>query len=267
MSESFEEFVRNGAKARLADGKLSVCMVLRQVQTVEMVRAVKACGFDSLYIDFEHGRISREAATQICAAALDIGVTPLVRVPKLESDVVSFVLDGGAMGIIFPHIDTPEMARAAVSVCKYKPMGTRGFNNAIPQLGYRSWPGVDVSKVLNDQTMVICQVESGECLNNIDEIAAVDGVDILFIGACDLSADLGIEGQLDHPLIEQAYQATINACTKYGKYCGIGGFPARQDLMKKYVEMGGRFVSAGSDQDFMINGAKTRAEFIHALKP
>ncbi|WP_316980343.1 HpcH/HpaI aldolase family protein [Shumkonia mesophila] len=265
MSESFADFARNLTKMRLASGKLSVCMSFRQFENVEMVRAVKACGYDSLYVDLEHGRVSPQAAAQICATALDVGVAPLVRVPKIQSDLVGFVLDGGAMGIIFPHIDTPELARAAVAACKYPPKGHRGFNSAIPQTGYRKWPAVEVREVLNNETLVICQVESGECVENINEIAAVDGVDILFIGTNDLCADLGIDGQLDSPEVEHAYRATIDACKKYGKYCGVGGFSGREDLIKKYIEMGGRFISAGADQAFFMGGARKRAEFIKSI--
>ncbi len=267
MSESLEEFVRNRSKARLADGRLSICVTFRQMQSVEMVRAAKACGYDSLYVDHEHGSVPLEATRQICAAALDIGITALVRVPKIESDLVGHVLDGGAMGVIFPHIDTPELAKRAVEVCKYPPTGRRGVNNSIPQFGYRKWPGVDMRAVLNKETWVVCQVESGECVSNIDAIAAVEGVDILFVGTNDLCADLGIDGQLDHPQVEHAYQATIAACKKHGKVCGIGGLAAREDLLKKYIDMGGRFVAAGADQAFFEAGARKRAQFIQSLQP
>ena len=265
MTDSFEGFVRNRTKALLAQGRLSLCITLRQVRSVEIVRMVAACGYDSLYVDLEHGNVPPEAAVQICTTALDVGVTALARLPGHDPNLAAQILDGGAMGLIFPHVNTAQEARAVVAACKYPPLGYRSVSGSIPQMGFRQWPGVDTGAILNEQMLIIVQVETGQAVENVDAIAAVEGVDILLIGTNDLCADLGIHGQLDSPQVDHAYRATIAACNKHGKVCGVGGLASSEMLIRKYVDLGGRFISAGTEQDFLLAGARQRAAFVKTL--
>src|SRR5690606_31881598 len=115
----------NSAKQRMLAGELVICMGLRQARSVDIAPIVGACGFDALYIDMEHSPVSIETVSAICTAAVGFGVTPLVRVPGHDSEHLSRALDGGAMGIIVPHVDTAEQARAMVRMGKYPPVGHR----------------------------------------------------------------------------------------------------------------------------------------------
>jgi 2-keto-3-deoxy-L-rhamnonate aldolase RhmA len=119
---------------------------------------------------------------------------------------------------------------------------------------------------MNDATMVIVQLESAAALEAIEKIVSVDGVDMVLIGTNDFLADLGHPGEYDHPKVHEAYERTIAACRKFGKNAGVGGLGSRADLVKKYVAMGARFVSTGTDLGFLLGAATERAKQVRDLK-
>jgi 2-keto-3-deoxy-L-rhamnonate aldolase RhmA len=114
--------------------------------------------------------------------------------------------------------------------------------------------------------MVIVQFESAAALERAEEIVAVAGVDIVLMGVNDLLADLGFPGQYDHPCVLEAYARTIAACRKHGKHCGVGGLVSRPDLVEKFVRMGARYVSTGTDLAFLLGAAGARARQIKDIK-
>lgn len=235
-------------------------MVVRLVQSVEIVNIAKSCGFDALYVDLEHSSFSLQAAAQICVAALDAGVAPLVRVPTHGPEYVSRVLDGGALGVIAPHVNSADEAREVVRNAKFPPLGNRSVTVGLPHLRFTSWEPLAARQALNDATVVITMIETPEALSHVEEIAAVDGVDILMIGTNDLCAELGIDGQFDHPLVADAYARLIRACQLHGKTAGVGGLAGRPDLIAQMVANGARFVSAGADLSFVLAGGKAAAK-------
>src|SRR5262249_6948961 len=149
---------------------------------------------------------------QICMAALDAGIAPFVRVPANTPDYIARVLDGGALGVIAPHIGSAEEARQVVKAAKYPPLRERSNAGTLPHLHFRSFPAAEANAVLNDATMVIVQFENGAALARTDEIIAVEGVDMVLIGLNDLLADWGIPGQYDDPRVREAYGKVIAAC-------------------------------------------------------
>lgn len=261
-----KELVVNNVKTRLENDEVAVSMVVRLVQGVEIASIAKASGFDSLYVDLEHCSFSLETTSQICIASLLAGITPFVRVPNLEAEYVSRVLDGGALGVIAPHITSAGDAEKVVRNAKFPPRGNRSVTVGIPHLGFRPWPAEAARIALNDATMVVAMIESRDGLRNVDEIAAVDGVDILLIGTNDLCADLGIDGQFDHQHVADAYRRTIEACAKHGKTTGIGGLASKPKLIEQFVKLGARYVSSGADLTFLLAGAKDRAASVRAFQ-
>ena len=173
--------------------------------------------------------------------------------------------NGGAMGIIVPHVEDAETARRAVAAAKYPPLGTRSVATLIPQLRAERWPAREAQAVINEDTSVIAMIESRAGLENVEAIAAVNGVDVLFIGTNDLCVDLGMPGQFDDPQVDAAYRRVIAAARGHGKPAGIGGLATRPDLMARYVAMGARFISVGSDVSFMLTAARQAAETLRAL--
>ncbi len=158
-------------------------------------------------------------------------------------------------------------ARTVVAAAKYPPIGERGLSGALPHLQFRSFPAAEALPALNDATMVIVQFESAASLAAMEEIAAVEGVDMVLIGTNDLMADLGIPGQYDHPKVRDAYERTIAACRKHGKHVGVGGFGSRPDLIEQYVRLGGRYVSTGTDLAFLMAACTQRAKQVRDIKP
>jgi 2-keto-3-deoxy-L-rhamnonate aldolase RhmA len=260
------DIARNSVKEKLARGEVVASMTVRLVPGVEIVRIAKSAGFDTLYIDLEHSSLSLQATSQISIMALEAGIPALVRVPANTPEYISRVLDGGALGVIAPGVRSAAEARAVVAAAKYPPLGERGFGGGLPHLQYRTFPATEALPAMNDAIMVVVQFESAAALAAMEEIVAVPGVDMVMIGTNDLLADLGLPGQYDHPKIEEAYSKTIKACRAHGKHVGIGGFGTRPDLVEKYVKMGGRYVSTGTDLAFLIAECAKRAKQVKDLK-
>jgi len=257
--------IPNKVRERLAAGQLALGMALRQARTVEIGRVLAACGYDFAFLDMEHNTMGIDTAAQIAVACHDAGVTPLVRVPGYEHYLATRLLDAGAMGIVFPHVDTAEHARELVSNCKYPPMGHRSLGGPMAQLGFRPYPRAESTALVNRETLLVMMLETPEAIASADAIAAVPGVDVLLIGTNDLTLEMGIAGQYDDPKIVHAYDTVIAACAKHGKHPGMGGI-YDHPTMEKYVKKGARFVLGGSDISFIMAAGQARAEFLRAIK-
>jgi len=258
--------VRNSVKEKLQRGEVVASITVRLVPGVEVVRIAKSAGFDSLYIDLEHSSFSMQTTSQLCIMALEADLPAFVRVPANTPEYLSRVLDGGALGVIAPGVRSAAEARAVVAAAKYPPIGERGLSGALPQLGFRSVPAARALPALNAATTVMVQFESAASLAAMDEIVAVEGVDMVMIGSNDLLADLGIAGEYDHPKLADAYQRTIAACARRGKHVGVGGLASRPDLVEKFVKMGARYVSTGTDLGFLMAESQRRAKQVKDIK-
>jgi 2-keto-3-deoxy-L-rhamnonate aldolase RhmA len=256
----------NPLKDKLARGEVAASMTVRLVSSVEIVRIAKTAGFDAIYIDLEHSAFSIETTTQISVMALEAGIPALVRVPARTPEIIQRVLDGGALGVIAPGIRSAGEARAVVAAAKYPPIGARGLSTGLAHLGFRSVPAAEALPRMNQATMVIVQFESAAALAAVEEIVAVDGVDLVLIGTNDFLADLGRPGEYDHPKVHEVYERTIAACRRCGKHVGVGGLGSRPDLVQKYVAMGARFVSTGTDLGFLLAACTERAKQVRNLK-
>ena len=258
--------MKNQVKEKLARGELVSSMTVRLVAGVEIVRIAKAAGFDSLYIDLEHSSFTIHAAAQISLMALEAGIPAFVRVPANTPEYISRVLDAGALGVIAPGVSSAAEARAVVAAAKYPPLGVRGVAPGLPHFEYRPLPAAEALPAMNRATMVIVQLESAAALAALEEIVAVDGVDLVLIGSNDLLADVGLAGQYDHPKLREAYERTIAACRRRGKHVGIGGLGTRPDLVEKLVQLGARYVSTGTDLAFLMAECTRRARQVKELK-
>jgi 4-hydroxy-2-oxoheptanedioate aldolase len=252
---------RNPARERLARGELSLGMGLRQARTVDIAAAMTSAGYDWLFIDLEHGTMPLDTAVQISVAALSAGISPLVRVPFRQYALATRALDGGALGIVMPHVDTAEEARAVVDHLKYPPMGHRSVAGAMAYFGFRATRMAEATATMNAETLVVVMLETPQAIANADAIAAVKGVDVLLIGTNDLMMELGHPGELGHPEAVRAYEQVIAACRKHGKWPGMGGAYA-EELMAKYIAMGMRMVLAGNDFGMMMAAATRCAKFL-----
>jgi 2-keto-3-deoxy-L-rhamnonate aldolase RhmA len=249
--------IANRAKERLAAGQLALGMGLRQARTVDIGRVLAACGFDFAFIDMEHNTMGIDTAAQLAVACHDAGVTPLVRVPGYEHHLATRLLDAGAMGIVFPHVDSAEHARQLVSNCKYPPMGHRSLGGPVAQLGFRGYPRAESTEAVNRDTLLVMMLETPEAIDRADQIAAVPGVD--------LTLEMGIPGKYDDLAVVRAYDKVVAACKAHGTYPGMGGI-YDHPTMEKYIKMGARFILGGSDISFLMAGAQARASFLRGLE-
>lgn len=254
----------NPAKHRLGQGQLALGFNLRQSRTVDIAVIARSCGYDWIFIDMEHGSFDLDIVAQISVAALGAGIAPIVRVPGHEHHHATRVLDSGALGVIVPHVDTPEQARRIADQCRFPPNGRRSIPGGLPQLGFQALPLAQAMATVDAATLLVVMLETEEAIANADAIAQVPGIDILLIGSSDLCADMGIAGQFDHPRLHGAYDRAIAAARSHGKHVGMGGV-YDEAIMAQLIGKGARFIMGGSDLAFMMTGARKRAEFLRAL--
>lgn len=233
-------------------------------RTPAIARIAANCGFHWLFIDLEHGPTSFEVASQICVAALDAGITPVVRVPEISSAWIGRALDGGAVGIVVPHIDFVADARKAVDAARYPPAGSRSLSGLLPQFGYRALPAREQMERSEALTFLIGIIETKEAIAAIDRIAAVPGLDALQVGTSDLSVSLEVAGELDHPKVQDAVRRTIEACARHGKVVCVGG-AYRPDWLELYAGMGVRMMLVGNDLSFLVDALRQRASLAAKL--
>jgi 2-keto-3-deoxy-L-rhamnonate aldolase RhmA len=210
----------------------------------------------------EHSMVGIEEASRLCIAAWDIGVAPLVRVPSHDGHYISRALDGGAAGVIVPHIETAAEAEAVVRAALFTPLGKRSVAGSGVVLGYSSLSGEDICERLNQRTLIVAMLESEDGIANAQAIAAVPGIDMLLIGTNDLCAEYGIHGQHDHPRIRAAYETVAKACQAHGLTLGIGGIKSGAMLPDLY-SLGARFLLARTDEALLLAAAKDETKTLH----
>jgi 4-hydroxy-2-oxoheptanedioate aldolase len=258
------EQLANPVKERLKKGEIAIGVGIRGLRGVEAARLMKSAGFDWLFIDLEHGSTSVETAGQLSIAALDAGIAPIVRVPAGELALGCRCLDGGALGVVIPHVDTQEQARAMADAFRFPPAGHRSIGGAYPHFGFASRPVEEVVRGLDQATLVVAMIETPQAVENAERIAAVPGVDALLVGTNDLSLEMGIPGQLDHAKVKAALDSVLAACKKHGKTGALGGIYGKE-LLTRYLNLGFRMVLAGNDLSLLHSASQDQAKFVRAL--
>jgi len=253
------------AKDKLARGELVLCMGLRQARTVDVAMIAAQAGFDCVYVDMEHSPVSLETTSLICAGCQGLGITPLVRPPSHAADWISRTLDGGAHGLIVPHVSNRAQAQAIVAAARFPPLGSRSVMGATPALGYQAMPLGETNRRLNAQTLLIVMIETPEGVERAEEIAAVEGIDMLLIGSNDLCTELGIPGELRHAKLRAAYEAVARGCQKHGKALGVGGIRGDPELQKQLFDLGARFIIAGNDVSYLAGAARADVQALRKL--
>ena len=257
--------VPNHALRQLRAGKLAIGMGINLARTVPIAQLAKTAGYDWLFIDCEHNSMDLDAACQIAAASLAVGVTPIVRVAGFEHWHASRMLDNGAQGIVFPHVDDAAQAKRVADACRYPPAGKRSMGGALQQVGFASMPVADTARLVNDETLVVVMIESPQGVANAEAIAAVKGVDALLIGTNDLCFEMGIPGQFNDPKVKEAYTKVIAACRKHGKFPGMGGMYTAE-LLERHIAMGVQLILSGSDFSLLMQASTARATLVRGFE-
>jgi len=256
--------IANTTLRRLRAGQTAVGFGLFHLRGNAAPMLAKASGFDWLFVDTEHGAFSVQDVAQLCMAALPTGITPIVRVCADALDEATRALDNGAQGIIIPHVDTPAQAKRIADAFRFPPRGHRSWGGPTPIYGF-SPPSAEVAQPETDsEIMVVAMIETAEAVANAEAIAATPGIDVLLFGTSDLTADLGIPGQIGAPRVQEAYADVAAICRKHGKFLGMGGV-YDEVFARQYISLGARFVLGGSDQNFILAGARARSAFLRSL--
>ena len=249
--------LQNITKSKILNKEISFGVGIRQARTVDIGKIMKTCGYDWLFIDLEHNSMDIDMATQISMAAQDTGITPIVRVPDFAHHHATRVLDCGSQGIVFPHVDDKETAERLVSNCLFPPKGHRSMTGLLPQLDFKKYPVGEVSKIINDDIIIVVMLETPKAINNVEEIASVPGIDVLLVGTNDLCMEMGIPGEFNHNDVKEAYKKVIQACNNNNILPGMGGV-YDETLMHEYIDLGMKFILSGSDLSFLVKGAEDR---------
>lgn len=217
------------------------------------VDALRRLGFEWFMIDTEHSPVNGETLAAMVALLREDDPAALVRVGNVDQYLVKQALDSGSQGILVPLVSTEAQAKAVVSFAKYPPDGVRGAAAAAA-----SRYGLELSSYLrnaNAETLVGVQIETKEALDNLEAIAAVKGVDILFVGPQDLTLSLGLLDDRRNPAVHAAMGRVVEACRRHGKIPGT--LVIDPEEKRAAVELGFQFISLASDVRFLLDGAKS----------
>lgn len=245
---------------RLAQRLPVLALGIRAARSAEIVRIAKATGHHCIWVDLEHSAMAIDVAASLCATALDLGMVPFARIPERDYGVIGRLLDGGALGIIAPRIETAAQAADVVAACRFPPLGARSALNSLPHLEYRRVDAARMNATMNRATVVKILIETQAGIDNIEAIAALPGVDIVAIGTNDLTAELGVPGEFRHPHVRQAHEMALAACQRHHKPLVIGGIgdPA---YSAELIRLGAApFLFTGIDTELMISAASARAQ-------
>jgi 4-hydroxy-2-oxoheptanedioate aldolase len=210
-------------------------------------------GYDWLVVDLEHGAGTEAGLVGLLQSVEVGGSTAVVRPQSGERLRIGRALDLGAAGIVIPRLESAAEAREAVSFLRYPPAGVRGVALRTRGAGLGSVAHGEVHQI-NERILGIVQIESVGALREADQIAAIDGVDVLFVGPADLTHSLGIPGQFDHETYRTALKTVVDACAAHGKAAGILIYDTA--VVPDLLELGFRFVGIGADGALVASGAR-----------
>jgi 2-keto-3-deoxy-L-rhamnonate aldolase RhmA len=242
-----------GLRARILSGE-TLIGVFSDLASPLAAELCGQAGFDWVVLDLEHG-----AATEADLLALlhAVGTTPmaaLVRPQSAERLRVGRALDLGAEGIMLPQLKSIDEVREAVSYLRYPPVGQRGVALRTRGADMGALSHADIARVVNERVVGIVQVESPTIVAEADAIAALEEVDVLFVGPADLSHSLGIPGRFDDARFQDALKAVVAACEGQGKAAGILIYDAA--ALPPLLDLGFRFIGLGSEGSFVSAGAR-----------
>jgi 4-hydroxy-2-oxoheptanedioate aldolase len=233
---------RNQFKHALAQGRQQIGLwcTLSHHLAVELVAGA---GFDWLVLDTEHSPNDLESLVPQLQAVAAYPATPVVRVPWNDMVTIKRVLDIGAQSVLLPYVQNADEARAAVAATRYPPGGVRGMGGTTRATRFGRIP--NYARRAQDELCVLVQVETGEALAHLEAIAAVDGIDGIFIGPADLHASMGYTGETANPAVVPKMLEALTRIRKAGKAPGI--LTADEALARRCIEAGSLFTAVGVD--------------------
>lgn len=241
---------RSRVLERLRAGKAALLTSIILGPSTLAVETLGRAGIDGVWIDMEHRPMSQREVAEMVTASRIVDMDAMVRIRKGEGYTSFFrPLEDGASGIMVPHVKSREDAEWAVANAKFPPLGRRGCDTTMPDSDMTFADPLTYLEHANRETFVVVQIEDAESLDHLDDIASVEGIDVLFIGPADLSISLGVPFQMQCARFREAVQAVRWAAKRHGKWWGlvVGDVPSAGS----YAEDGARFLCIGGDFFFL----------------
>lgn len=254
---------RLSAKARLREkGFLAGPFV--EVGSPPLVEMLGLAGFDFVIIDCEHAAFSGETVGQLIRAAETAAISPLVRIRRNDPGSVLEALDLGAVGLHVPQIAAPDDALKVVRASKFPPHGSRGFNPFVRAARYGAAPVEDFRRTADEDTLLVLHIEARESLENIEQIVAVPGFDVAFLGPYDLSQALGIPGDVTHPRVREAFRAIVRAARPHG--VAVGCFANTPEQARLWLGEGVSYLAYSVDSVIFLEAGRRARQTIDELR-
>ena len=249
---------------KLRAGDFVIAAGVNRVAEPWLTEIIGRIGFDVIWFDMEHRPFGFDKIDGLSLACRATGMDLMVRVLKTGYTSPMRALEFGANGIMVPHVMSVEEARQWVDWVRFPPLGRRGFDGAGADADYALGDAREYLSGANDQVFLALQVEDGECVECVGEIAALPGVDLLFVGPGDLSISYGVPFQFDHPLVQSAIDRVAAAADEAGKWWGIPtGSP---EEAQSFLDRGARLITAGNDHALLLRGFQGAFERLSRIK-
>jgi len=242
---------QNRFKRRLAESHFAIGHMISEFGTRGQAKMLERADLDFALIDMEHTGFTSADVADMVAWLKATDIAPFVRIPQIEYHFIARTLDVGALGLMIPNVKTVKEARAVVSAAKYAPLGNRGVGIGAAHSDFKKVNPKEFMAFANENTIIICQIESQEGLDHLEEIAATRGIDVLWVGHFDLSQSLGIPGQFQHDRFLKALEQVAEAAKKAGLAAGIQ--PGNMEQAKAWMSMGYNVISYSADHTLYMH--------------
>jgi 2,4-dihydroxyhept-2-ene-1,7-dioic acid aldolase len=244
-------------RQRLQNGETTVG-TFQIIDSPVVSEIVGLSGMDFTIIDQEHGPLTAESAVAMCAAAERGGAAPIVRVRENTEGEIQRALDTGAAGVEIPQIETREDAEAAVEHARFSPLGSRGLSPYTRAAGYKGGP--DYTDRQNEEVTVIVHIEGERGVENLDEIMAVEGIDVLFLGPYDMSQSIGIPGQVRDERVEALMDEVCERAEKAGTI--VGTYADDPEMARRWRDVGVQYIAVYEDAPTLMDALAATTEAI-----
>ncbi len=242
--------ITSRVRKKIRSGETVIC-AKAGYQDPEIVELMGTFGFDGVWICLEHRRLDPSLVGHLIRAARLGGMDPIIRIKVANYSDLLWLLEAGARGVMLPRVVSVDEVREVVAAMKFPPAGRRGYDGVQAEADFGRTPAADYLARANDENYLIVQIEEPAVIPHLDAIAALPGVDVLFVGPSDLTLALGKLGQYDDPEVVEIMKQVVAVCQRHHKTAGI---PCAADQVAKYQAMGFRFFNVISDYRCLIAG-------------
>ncbi|RJQ58318.1 MAG: hypothetical protein C4530_10920 [Desulfobacteraceae bacterium] len=253
----------NRFKKQMTEKNFAIGHMISEFGTRGQAKMLESIDIDFVVIDCEHSGFSTADISDQIAWFKATDISPFVRVPQIQYHLIARVMDAGAQGVMIPNVTTVSEARSVMDAVKYAPLGKRGVNLGVSHSDYRKVDPPSYMAECNENTIIICQIESLEGLENLEDIAATSGIDVLWVGQSDLTHSMGIPGQYHHEKFIAALKHVTDVAGKNGLGAGIQ--PQDLNQAEEWMGLGFNVVSYGSDHSVYIHAMNRAVQAIQRI--